>query len=437
MIMEMRMKGNGFWLSSALAAVLLIAPVPHRAEAGWLSTDAGEVSDSADIFTEEQEKALTQYHAKLLEAYDIDYRVVSGGNVGDIDAYAYMKFSEDSVGENSKTGRGLLLVIDPRQNLLRLEVSKGLEGVYTDAFVSYVEHRQMIPFFKAGRISDGILATSELIFGRAAEAAAGNDFDQEKMEGSSGGGVSNPAAIGSGMEEKSSVAMASPDAEAPDAVVAAYLTAMEARNSNPDLPIYSAATRAMMQKWVVTPAQMDTVVKSYLKCAHDDTSVSGAFAVVRYRVEDRICSPYFLVFEDGGWKLDLTMMQRAIRFNHNNYWHFDTGSDAALPYMFAFRDWQFDEHGFPHPGRKLRWYLTVGTYRDTGTIVEWVGKDSPAERLGLLQGDRILDWNGVRDPHHSQISAYMDQAPEGAPITILVDRQGQRLTLTGKAPPKP
>ncbi|MCH6588302.1 MAG: hypothetical protein IH805_08325 [Proteobacteria bacterium] len=38
-------------------------------------------------------------------------------------------------------------------------------------------------------------------------------------------------------------------------------------------------------------------------------------------------------------------MQRALRFNHSNYWRFDMS--ARHPYRFAFDDWAFDRHGFP------------------------------------------------------------------------------------------
>jgi hypothetical protein len=43
--------------------------------------------------------------------------------------------------------------------------------------------------------------------------------------------------------------------------------------------------------------------------------------------------------------LDLTMMQRAIRFGRANARHFDLA--ANNPYRFAFADWRFDANGFP------------------------------------------------------------------------------------------
>ncbi len=39
------------------------------------------------------------------------------------------------------------------------------------------------------------------------------------------------------------------------------------------------------------------------------------------------------------------MMQRAIRFNHDNYWRLDP--NVEHPYGFGFEDWRFDRHGFP------------------------------------------------------------------------------------------
>jgi uncharacterized protein len=89
----------------------------------------------------------------------------------------------------------LLLVIDTELDRVRLEVSTSLEGVYTDAFVAYVQNRQMVPFFQSGRVADGIIATTELIVVRAQEAEAGNDFSPAMPARSMGGGATAPAGI--------------------------------------------------------------------------------------------------------------------------------------------------------------------------------------------------------------------------------------------------
>ena len=102
----------------------------------------------------------------MLADHGIDYRIATSRDVGDIDLFTVDLFDELNVGSRSATGRGLLLVIDPAQDLVRLEVGYALEGIFPDAFVAYVQHRQMVPFFRSKRLGDGILATTELIIDR-------------------------------------------------------------------------------------------------------------------------------------------------------------------------------------------------------------------------------------------------------------------------------
>ena len=133
----------------------------------------------------------------------------------------------------------------------------------------------------------------------------------------------------------------------PEATLASYMDAMRTRNASPNLDIYSRETSAMLTAWVMTPAQMDNVERSYRDCAAQPVIYDRPRhrAVIRYRIEDRPCSPWFFVFENGRWRLDLTMMQDAIRFGGGNAWRL--APNIAHPYTFAFQDWRFDPNGFP------------------------------------------------------------------------------------------
>src|SRR5690606_29426970 len=160
----------------------------------------------------------------------------------------YRYFNDAGIGEQSRRGRGLLLVIDTALDRVRLEVSTSLEGVYTDAFVAYVQNRQMTPFFRESRVADGILATTELIVGRAQEAGAGLAFAPPMAPARMGGGATTAAGIGAGRAEAPSAARAG-EASAPTEtsglgpleIVDLYLRAMAARDARRDLPFYSAA----------------------------------------------------------------------------------------------------------------------------------------------------------------------------------------------------
>ena len=105
----------------------------------------------------------------------------------------------------------------------------------------------------------------------------------------------------------------------------------------------------MLKNWRVNNGQMDNVVRDHKLCSAPDSFGNNeqTLAVVRYGVDERRCNPYFLQFEDGAWRLDLTAMQKIIQFNQKNQWHFRLGQPN--PYSFAFSDWRLDEYGFPHP----------------------------------------------------------------------------------------
>lgn len=338
-----------------LGAVVSIAAVwtgyrylwrPHIPDSG-----SSIVQDGAGILSPRQAAFIRRYHNKLLEDHDIDYRMVTGaGDMGaDINTFAYTYFEEQGVGRLSESGRGLLLAIDVDDGLVRVEVSRALEGIYTDRFISYIQHRQMIPFFRSSRVADGILASTELVFTRAQEAESGQAFVPPMEAATAGAGAVNPARIGAGGEsafrDGPDVAPAGGD---PRAVLAAYKKAMEQRNGNPDLTIYTTETRRFLEEWTVTPAQMDNAADSLDKCRPGTLEVKTGHAVLYYPVALRTCPPYFFRVEEGRWRLDLTLMGKAVRFNHRNQWHFAPGYlQSEQPYTFAFSGWRVDEQGFP------------------------------------------------------------------------------------------
>jgi uncharacterized protein len=293
----------------------------------WSTGAAPPVIDRANLLDGPGRERLTAYHGRLLDEHDIDYRVLTVRAMPQIERLAHEQFAELGVGRASRSGRGLLLVIDPESDRVRLEVSAALEGVYTDGFIAYLEHRQLVPFFR-------------------------HAFDPTRARAwSSGGGATTAARIGAGPDRAwiEGRADAAPESS-PEATVAAYLAAMQRRNGRPDLSLFSQDSRAMLGSWTITPAQMDTVTRTYAKCRRGETRLdpSGDRAVLRYPIEQRQCAPWFLVREGGDWRLDLAASQTALRFNHRNEWRL---AGAADGYRFGFNDWRFDHNGFPIAAR--------------------------------------------------------------------------------------
>ncbi|HSG95725.1 MAG TPA: TPM domain-containing protein, partial [Afifellaceae bacterium] len=183
------------------ALIVLLLGLTAASAACTFAEDNVLVADKAELMSDEQRQRMTAHHGFLLSDHGIDYRVITDRGTGDIVAYGVEQFKAMDVGALSETGRGLLLVIDAEQDRVRLEVGLALEGVFTDAFVAYVEQRQMLPFFRAGRVADGILATTELIVTRAHDARRNQAFDAPAgTTGSGGGGATTKARIGAGAE---------------------------------------------------------------------------------------------------------------------------------------------------------------------------------------------------------------------------------------------
>ena len=410
-----------------------LAGAPATADMVW---------DEAILLNDGQRIFVAQYHQVLLTDFDTDLRVLTVKGQADAAQTAFREFAARQVGSRSRTGRGLLLLIAPDSDQVRLEVAEALEPVFTDTFVAYIQQRQMAPFFQSGRVAEGILATTELIYSRAVEAQKGEAFDPRKFQAvSSGGGAQTAASIGQGYNADALQRQTGPvqAGDSPIATVQAYLRAMVTRDARSDLPIYSEATRQMLAGWTVTPAQMDNTVRVYKACSEPvlRQTPDSQRSVLRYPVSERACSPWFLVMEDGAWRLDLTMMQQAIRFNNRNEWHFVPG--IIHPYADAFADLYLDNNGFPHERPRQRWSLSLRTSRINGrpqTMVTYVGAGSPAEKMGFRVGDRLVQWENIEVSYAGQVSERLASVDEGEIVTAVIERDGQWLTLRMSAPPR-
>ncbi|MEE9255529.1 MAG: TPM domain-containing protein [Pseudomonadales bacterium] len=332
--------------NSAFSRALIV--VVALALLGCQRTSTEHVQDNAALMSPEEQSRLGEHHALLLQDYDIDYRVVTATTQVDIGTYASESFELLGVGRESTSSRGLLLVIDPAKDQVRFEVSYSLEGVYTDAFVAYVQQRQMLPFFKTGRVADGILATTELIVQRAQDAAENLGFDDAISADRSGGvGAQTRARIDHGDEPSEPKQLREYEAGAtPEETLASYFDVMDARDGRPELPIYTVETQGVLAEFHITPAQMHAMLGAYRACTAERPRLDGDLAVIRYPVSEQTCSPWFFKKARDGWRLDLATMSSVIAFGRNNAWRFTP--DAEHPYYFAFQDWSFDAGGFPH-----------------------------------------------------------------------------------------
>jgi len=313
------------------------------------------IDDRAGLMSSDEQTRLRSFQKKLLQELDIELQVVVlDASPGDLDAEAVDLFDERGIGKRTKGARGVLLLIDPVAGQVRMETGYDLEGIFPDAFIGYIEQRQMAPFFSAGRIGAGIEATVELVVGKALGAIDEGSYAPEEKAGglahlSGGAGARSTVNIGGGMPAKPVLDDASAFGAQPSAeqVLAAYLEVLRGRIKDPGLGLYSPETREFFRKWLVTDAQQDNERRTLeAHIGQGQVLQRDGRAVIRFPISKRSMAPYFLVRGEEGWMLDFATMSILVGFNHRNQWHLRSFDH---PFMFAFEDWQFDRNGFPHP----------------------------------------------------------------------------------------
>jgi hypothetical protein len=118
----------------------------------------------------------------------------------------------------------------------------------------------------------------------------------------------------------------------PEAAFGAYLRVLEQGVRNPDLGLYTPATRDLLRARVVSRAQQRNELAA-IRAVYGTRTVreQGDLAVIRF--DSRQVPPYFLRRQQDGWTIDLAAASRAIRFDQRNQWFID---DKTTEFAFGF-----------------------------------------------------------------------------------------------------
>ncbi len=141
------------------------------------------LDDRPTLLNEAQRTYLNDYNKALLRDLDIHFKlIILADRAEDIDELAAAVFG--NLGQKTNGARGLLFLVDPMGEQVRIEVGYDLEGVFPDGFVGYVEEKQMVPFFEVGQVGIGVAATTELFVSRVQHFNTGDQFDPSQELGS-------------------------------------------------------------------------------------------------------------------------------------------------------------------------------------------------------------------------------------------------------------
>ncbi len=443
-----------FFLFAVLGLTLLFTEGCDKKEKSIQERAAAQknvIIDDAYVLLDNEKvmKMYREYNENLLDEYDIDFRVVTTANEEDIDTFANKQFAKLQQESRSKSGKALLLVINTLQDKVRLEVSQALEPVFTDAFVSYIERKGFVPYFRDYKIADGVYMATELVHDRATEAAAGKEFVPPMASRSIGGGAKTKAHIGiADPDAKKGKNVVAKTTDTPIEVMERYLKALKAHNKNPNLDIFTDTTKAFFNKLTVTEINQNNEIRFITQCkSHYETlyDTTNTHAVIAVRPYDkyRTCSPYFFKKEEGKWKLDIATMAQILRFNTKMEVHFDKQKRLQKEgkyYAFAFDGYWLNKNGYPYKydkvkekWKKYRWKYTCDGYYHPGDKKEdmrcWIRYALPGGpanvRLGLEGGDKIYGFGeGAERKENVTIDAFIDylnSVPSGEVATVVVE----------------
>ncbi len=134
---------------------------------------SGRVVDAAGLLSPEQESALSVKSAALEKANGHQFVIVTVTSLGGYKIEDYGL----ALGNFWRLGRkgandGALLIVAPTERRVRIEVGRGLESILTNARAGAIINDDILPAFRTGDMSGGIVAGAGKIIQVLAPAGA-------------------------------------------------------------------------------------------------------------------------------------------------------------------------------------------------------------------------------------------------------------------------
>lgn len=131
---------------------------------------SGYINDSVGIINAQDQTSINGFAKELESKTTAQIAVVTIDTTQPetIEQYAVRLFKKWGIGQKGKDN-GVLFLIANKDRALRIEVGYGLEGILTDAICSEIINQIVVPQFKQGQISTGILEGTKAIISLVAK----------------------------------------------------------------------------------------------------------------------------------------------------------------------------------------------------------------------------------------------------------------------------
>lgn len=255
----------------------------------------------------------------------VDMRFIFAREIsGDLETFALRRARELGVGGNAEK-RGLLFVYDVSSpQRMRIEVGPGLEAIFPDGFVGYLMREQTSAFFAPGDRVTGLKMTLRVVVQRLREAALGRAYDPrvvayitDSARLATGAGATTKSRVGRELWAQQ-FALTPTEVRArfgPQPTVAAaharYLEALRDGHFQPDLPLYTPGTHAVLRRFPMTPPFRDLILFS--EYGHKYTIVERGDLAILFFTSTPLVSAHLFRRSPAGWHLDLDAEVRDTR----------------------------------------------------------------------------------------------------------------------------
>ena len=276
------------------------------------------VMDEADFLGDYEARRFENYLDGVYQESGADIRFIFAREVrGDIESFALKRARELGVGRETDK-RGMLFVYDVGRQRMRIEVGPGLEEIFPDGFVGYLMREQTAVFFASGNRHLGLKSTMDIVTNRLREASLGGSYDPRavnyitnSLRLAEGAGASAQSNERRGVDLLlRQYGAAKPEVRAhfaPQPTVvgahALYLEALRDGYFDPDLPLYTAGTQAVLRRFPDTAPFADFILLS--EYGHGYKIVERGDLAILFFTTTPLVSPHLFRRSPDGWQLDI------------------------------------------------------------------------------------------------------------------------------------
>lgn len=146
------------WGAAVLLLVGLALPAGKALADPQLPPRTGSIVDLANLLEPFQEQPLATQFATLKARTGVDFVVVTLPSLHGYSIETWGRLLGNSWGVGGKSGLGAVLIVAPNDREVRIEVGDALSVMFPDSAASSIIDREILPKFRQGRLSSGILA---------------------------------------------------------------------------------------------------------------------------------------------------------------------------------------------------------------------------------------------------------------------------------------